>query len=332
MERTVKYSDADIQRAFLEDEVARYSLLLGAGPQRPNYSELELAAGVPGQPAGPVTFEDVDSAVAELSALRGEAYASTYAQVRSLAGGERDLDSLTAGVVELARSDSGTVELAATISAADRRALAAKGWALADGSYPIPDKSHLRAAAVLAASGHGNVKAARALIRKRAAELGVDLESLPGFGSGEDEGDEEENENERGRSMAAARRWARAGAVSLSAGDYELELASSVSEGGPVEDILRRYAGYFREGGMQRPGGARPRGRRQPFRPGRATTSSRAHSPDEEDASDRRQPHRGGAVHPEVERYLRELERASGAEKPHGSVQVHHPRAGRRAG
>ena len=68
----------------------------------------------------------------------------------------------------------------------EREALARRGHALPDGSYPIPDKAHLHKAAVLAASGHGNVAAARAPIRKRAAELGVPLESLPGFGKGED--------------------------------------------------------------------------------------------------------------------------------------------------
>jgi len=67
-------------------------------------------------------------------------------------------------------------------SASDRRSLAAKGWALPDGSYPIPDKKHLHSAAVLAASGHGNASAAKRLIRKRAKDLGVDVSSLPGFG------------------------------------------------------------------------------------------------------------------------------------------------------
>jgi pyruvate/2-oxoglutarate dehydrogenase complex dihydrolipoamide acyltransferase (E2) component len=69
-------------------------------------------------------------------------------------------------------------------SAEERRESASKGHALSDGSYPIPDKKHLHSAAVLAASKHGNWKAAQALIRKRARELGVDLSSLPGFGSG----------------------------------------------------------------------------------------------------------------------------------------------------
>jgi hypothetical protein len=67
-------------------------------------------------------------------------------------------------------------------SADERRKSAEKGHALPDGSYPIPDKKHLHSAAVLAASKKGNWKAAQALIRKRARELGVELSSLPGFG------------------------------------------------------------------------------------------------------------------------------------------------------
>lgn len=70
-------------------------------------------------------------------------------------------------------------------SADERRQSAREGNALDDGSYPIPDKKHLHSAAVLAASGHGNVSAAQRLIRKRARELGVDVNSLPGFGSSE---------------------------------------------------------------------------------------------------------------------------------------------------
>jgi len=67
-------------------------------------------------------------------------------------------------------------------SASERRASAKAGNALPDGSYPIPDKKHLHSAAVLAASKHGNWKAAQSLIRRRARELGVELSSLPGFG------------------------------------------------------------------------------------------------------------------------------------------------------
>jgi hypothetical protein len=55
----------------------------------------------------------------------------------------------------------------------ERKDLAKRGNALADGSYPIPDADALRRAAILARSGHGNVSAARALIARRAREMGV---------------------------------------------------------------------------------------------------------------------------------------------------------------
>jgi hypothetical protein len=74
-------------------------------------------------------------------------------------------------------------------TASERRKAAGSGHALADGSYPIEDKKHLHSAAVLAASGHGNAGAAKALIRKRARELGVDVNSLPGFGQSDDDGE-----------------------------------------------------------------------------------------------------------------------------------------------
>lgn len=58
-------------------------------------------------------------------------------------------------------------------SADRRKDLAGQGNALPDGSYPIPDADALRRAAILARSGHGNVSGARALIARRAKELGV---------------------------------------------------------------------------------------------------------------------------------------------------------------
>lgn len=58
-------------------------------------------------------------------------------------------------------------------STADRKKMASTGDALPNGSYPIPDKDALRRAAILARSGHGNVAAAKALIRRKAAEFGV---------------------------------------------------------------------------------------------------------------------------------------------------------------
>ncbi len=66
---------------------------------------------------------------------------------------------------------------------AERDQAVKDGNALPDGSYPIRDAHELHSAAVLAASGHGDVPAAKKLIRKRAKELGVSLSHLPGMGS-----------------------------------------------------------------------------------------------------------------------------------------------------
>jgi len=58
-----------------------------------------------------------------------------------------------------------------------------EGNSLPDGSYPIRNVAQLHAAAILAASGHGDAAAAKKLIKRRASELGVSLSSLPGFGA-----------------------------------------------------------------------------------------------------------------------------------------------------
>ena len=78
------------------------------------------------------------------------------------------------------------------ISQADRKKAQDAGNSLPDGSYPIPDRAHLRAAAILAASHHGDWKAARALIKRRAKELGVAVRELPGFAdaSADDDSDD----------------------------------------------------------------------------------------------------------------------------------------------
>lgn len=59
------------------------------------------------------------------------------------------------------------------VSTAERRSLAGSGHALSDGSYPIANSEDLHNAAILARSGHGNVSGAKALIARRARELGV---------------------------------------------------------------------------------------------------------------------------------------------------------------
>lgn len=60
-----------------------------------------------------------------------------------------------------------------TFTADERRHAASEGHALPDGSYPIENKGDLDNAAHLARSGHGQVAEAKALIRRRASELGV---------------------------------------------------------------------------------------------------------------------------------------------------------------
>lgn len=69
-----------------------------------------------------------------------------------------------------------------SVTAAERDKAHAAGNSLPDKSYPINNVAQLHAAAVLAASHHGDWQAAQALIRRRAKELGVDVTTLPGFG------------------------------------------------------------------------------------------------------------------------------------------------------
>ena len=102
------------------------------------------------------------------------------------------------------------------VSQADRDDAVKAGHALPDGSYPIRDASELHSAAVLAASHHGDYTAARALIRKRAGELGVTLSHLPGFAA-----------DGRGRT-AALDQPSPDGVVTLSQDEYrELEQAAA---------------------------------------------------------------------------------------------------------
>src|SRR6185437_9854548 len=127
----------------------------------------------------------------EISAVTNPAYKDTSIMARDelLAEREARADREAEAPEETAPRElvEWYEDRASSIGADDRKALAAKGHALSDGSYPIPDKSHLHAAAVLAASHHGNWKAAKALIRKPAKALGVDVSSLPGFGKQDNE-------------------------------------------------------------------------------------------------------------------------------------------------
>jgi HK97 family phage prohead protease len=75
-----------------------------------------------------------------------------------------------------------------SVTQAERDKATAAGNSLPDGSYPVNNVKQLKAAAVLAASHHGDWKAAQALIRRRAKELGVDVTTLPGFGEAKADG------------------------------------------------------------------------------------------------------------------------------------------------
>jgi hypothetical protein len=126
--------------------------------------------------ADELTHSDIEGAVVELSALSGLPGPDIWAAVRECAGGERDVVSLSYGVSQVADalggSGAGYVGLT-DYSDDERRELAARGWALPDGSYPIRNEDDLHNAAALARSGHGDAEAAKRLIAKRARELGV---------------------------------------------------------------------------------------------------------------------------------------------------------------
>ena len=77
-----------------------------------------------------------------------------------------DEDDITATADDL--------EKASSPNTADRKKMAASGVAMADGSYPIPDESHLRAAIHAVGRGKNNSHASiRAHIIKRAKALGL---------------------------------------------------------------------------------------------------------------------------------------------------------------
>lgn len=164
-----------------------------------------------------LTHDLVDAARREIAALHPLLDVDTVeAATLTLTGGERDLDSLVAATIELAHSGPREIQrlaLAADVSQEERRDLARKGHALRDGSYPISHAGRgpgsLHSAAVLAASGHGDVAAARKLIRKMAAQFGVDVATLPGMASADDEDLKEDRERARGTQHARRRRGQR---------------------------------------------------------------------------------------------------------------------------
>lgn len=222
------------------DEMARLGMLaedVCRPGNRVSYADADLTGSARYETDAPLTSEDgramlshddIEGAVGELADKFGLPVEETWAMARGLAGGERSVEGLTTAVVLLSQmpereilalsaaghDEHGYAVGLAGVSAADRTALARKGWALPDGSFPIPDKAHLHSAAVLAASGHGDVKAARALIRRRARDLGVNVNSLPGFHADDD--DAGDDHADRGHVAATS------GTLSLTADGAEL--------------------------------------------------------------------------------------------------------------
>ena len=88
---------------------------------------------------------------------------------------------------QLVRGQDDDDELEESVSQAERDLAHKEGNSLPDKSYPIRNVKQLHSAAVLAASHHGDWQAAQALIRRRARDLGVDVNTLPGFGKDEDD-------------------------------------------------------------------------------------------------------------------------------------------------
>jgi hypothetical protein len=206
--------------------------------------------------------------------------------------------------------------LAATLSASDRQELARKGQALDDGSYPVPDLEHLKAAAFLCRSKHGDWRAAEKLIARRAKELGVDnpLEhdgpimttagtvhtAIAMAGAAQPE------------PVAEPLSWADAEVARLTA-DHADVIGLARGSGGQdsAESVVARHpelAHLFRRDGSRRHGVRGQGGKFAPARSGKPVTSAtRAHASDlDEDPTDSRQPAKGGDVHPEVKRLLAE--------------------------
>ncbi len=92
-------------------------------------------------------------------------------------------------VMLAAAAEDAEAEMARDFSTDKRKQLAKQGKALPDGSYPIESVKDLKNAITLAKSGHGDVTAAKAHIKKRAKSLGVE-DLVPPEWSGSAEGDD----------------------------------------------------------------------------------------------------------------------------------------------
>ena len=127
-----------------------------------------------------------------------------------------------------------------SVTQAERDKARKAGNSLPDGSYPINNVAQLHAAAVLAASHHGDWKAAMTLIRRRARELGVDVTTLPGFGGDNDADDRSSRqafELRKRRRASMIRQAERRGML--------LEVRAKPDGTGGTEFVFEGYASVF---------------------------------------------------------------------------------------
>ena len=143
---------------------------------------------------------------------------------------------------------------------------------------------------MLAASKHGDYQAAKSLIRRRAKELGVRLESLPGFGTVAASADTMQ------LALAMGQYEGGGEAVALAGLTQETSARRSREAGQDSADaVIARHpelAHLFKAG--------RTSDRKHPARSGKLIgTKTRAHGSDtgNEDPQDTDQPSRGGQVH-----------------------------------
>ena len=255
------YSDDQLAEAYRRDEIDRYAAQLGQ-PARVEYADALVLSGEAAEVS--ISHSDLDRAVSQLAAERGQEYTSVWDAVRFLAAGQNDADALADAVAELAQMPEAEV-LALTsatddLSFNDRRDLARKGHSLPDFSFPIKHRGHLQAAAILAAGGHGDVGEARKLIIRRAKDLGVDHRTLPGFGPAGTGGSDSFGSSGEGGACPSG---GGDSAMTARLDDGIMQLAAG---GGPVGEITARHPEMF--------------------------------APADEDPSDTRQPRRGGRHHP----------------------------------
>ena len=88
---------------------------------------------------------------------------------------------LTQNATSLSLDDVSEVVVYLSVPQSERDKAKRADNSLPDGSYPINSVKQLKAAAFLAATKHGDWKAAKVLIKRRAKELGVDVTTLQGF-------------------------------------------------------------------------------------------------------------------------------------------------------